>query len=280
MGLVGLFFYIIMGILFYIIVNYINNKYCISKIDKLIFSIILMLLTTGICFRIGIVSCTDSIFLSFVFMMIVDILFSSYIIDRDFFDSSEGNVKYYIVLIVVGFLINHEFINNVGEVFLTGEDLRIILWTIAVVFLYNSCKTKSVFNNISVGGDKQISVNSVLSNYAKFKYLYYDDCDDINRELSNLLYAIMIYENNKRNKFMRKIDNANFRINGGKRRLGIMQVETKKFVTDSESIEIVHKQLSKIYGKKNIKNVGDVIKDYYGFDNSSVNNIFDIIKKF
>lgn len=280
MGFVGLVFCILFGIIFYIIINYLNAKYDLSKSDKLIFSIILMLLTAGICYRLGFVKCTDNIFLTFVFMMIIDILFSSYIIDDDFFDPSEGNVKYYIILIIVGFIINQEFINNVSEVFLTGDDLRIILWTAAMLFVYNFSRNKKIFTNVNTGNNKQISINSILSNYAKFKYFYYDECDDDNRELSNVLYAIMIYENNRRNKFMRRIDNAKYRINGGKCRLGIMQVESKKFISDIESIDIVHKKLIKIYNKKSIKSAHAAIKDYYGYENNSVNYIFDTIKKF
>ena len=42
-------------------------------------------------------------------MMIIDILFSSYIIDDDFFDPSEGNVKYYIILIIVGLILFNKY---------------------------------------------------------------------------------------------------------------------------------------------------------------------------
>ena len=125
-----------------------------------------------------------------------------------------------------------------------------------------------------------MSTNSILNNYAKFKYAYYDECDNENKDISNILYAIMIYEDNKRNKFLRRIDNFKYKINGKKSKLGIMQVESKKFISDSESIELVSKKIIKIYNSIKKKNINSVFDKYYGYNNEDVKYIFEIIKKF
>ena len=111
------------------------------KVQRIIFSLILLMITAGICFNFAI-KYIDNIFLSFVFLMIFDIIYVSYFLEKDFFDKSEKNILYYLVLIFLGFFINQEFFNDVTTVFLTGSDLRLILWSFVIIFMYNFCKEK------------------------------------------------------------------------------------------------------------------------------------------
>ena len=69
MGLWCWIFYIVAGIVAYFILNVIDSKYRLNKIQKIIFSIILMMIVSGICFEMAL-NVTDNIFLMFVFMMI------------------------------------------------------------------------------------------------------------------------------------------------------------------------------------------------------------------
>ena len=63
-----------------------------------------------------------------------------------------------------------------------------------------------------------------------------------------------------------------------------MQVESKKFITDSESIEIVHKKINKLYDKaKSSKNkdISSFVFDSYSKNASeNLKYIYDIICKF
>lgn len=250
MGLLSWIFYFVVGFVLFLILGLLDNKYSLTKIQKLIISVILMMIVSGFCFRFAL-NCTDNIFLIFVFLMIIDIIYNTYFIERDFFDKNDKNILYYILLVIVGFIINQEFINNVSEVFLTGEDLRIVLWFLSFIFVYNFIKEKKILDGSSEIKDKYMSSQTVLINYAKLKHKFYDDCSYDNRELSNIVYAIMILKNSKRSKMLRNYDYFLFRLNGNKRKLGIMQVESKKFITDSESIELTFKALEKIINKSN-----------------------------
>ena len=216
--------------------------------------------------------------------MIIDVIYNSYFVERDFFDRNEGNISYYILLIIFGFFINQEFFNKVQQVFLTGEDLRIVLWFLVFAFLYFFSKEKNVFSKVSSEKKSFMSKDSVLSDYAKLKYKYYDECDYGNKELSNVIYAIMIFENRRRSKLLRNYDYFMFRISGTSRKLGIMQVESKKFITDVDSIEIVHQRIEKLLGKKTTKKTKisypDVIKLYDKKNFEEIQYIFEIIKKF
>lgn len=283
MGLWCWIFYIVAGIGAYFILNLIDSRYTLNKVQKIIFSIIFMMIVSGICFEMAL-NVTDNIFLMFVFMMITDIFYNSYVVERDFFNKDEKNIYYYILLTLIGFFINQDFINKVTKVFLTGEDLRLILWSLTMLFIYNFCREKNILTSVSKNTDKYMSVDSCLVSYAKLKHKFYDDCDFSNREISNMIYAIMIYENSKRSKLYRKYDYFMFRLNGEKRKLGIMQVESNKFITDSESINIVYKKISKLYDKEKAKKSGDifdiVFDKYLGEESKKVKYIFDIIKKF
>ena len=283
MGLIGWIIYIVLGIILFIIINYIDIKYKINRREWLILSIIFMLVFAGILVRLGI-NYTSDIFLVFVFMMLADIFYNSYILEQDFFSKEDKNIYYYILLIIIGFIINQEFINRVEEVFLTGEDLRLIIWFLVIIYLYKFSISKNILSTNIKESTKFISKDSILISYVKLKEKYYEECNYDNEDISNIIYSIMIYENKKRSKLLRKIDNFNYKINGGIKKLGIMQVESKKFITDSESINITYKKITKLYdryNKKKDKNVSiKVLDDYLKEESNNVKYIYEVIKKF
>lgn len=282
MGLIGWIIYIVLGIILFIIINYIDIKYKINRREWLILSIIFMLVFAGILVRLGI-NYTSDIFLVFVFMMLADIFYNSYILEQDFFSKEDKNIYYYILLIIIGFIINQEFINKVEEVFLTGEDLRLIIWFLVIIYLYKFSINRNILSN-NKEKNKFISKDSILISYVKLKEKYYEECNYDNKDISNIIYSIMIYENKKRSKLLRRIDNFNYKINGGIKKLGIMQVESKKFITDSESINITYKKITKLYdryNKKKDKNVSiKVLDDYLKEESNNVKYIYEVIKKF
>ena len=215
MGLFGWILYIFCGVLFYFAIEFIGNKITLGKVDKIIFLNVFNIIVSGLLFRYSI-RYTDNIFLVFVFVMLTDIIYNTYIVDRDFFDNDSGGIYYYIGLVITGFIINQEFINKVNNVFLSGNEFRLVLWLLIIVYFYNLFKNEKIFHRKDSNEKKVMSVNNILNNYAKFKYTYYDDCDHDNKVISNILYAIMIYEDNRRSKFLRDYDNFMYKINGGK----------------------------------------------------------------
>ena len=174
--------------------------------------------------------------------------------------------------------------HRVDQVCLSGRDFRIIIWFLLFIFFYFFFKNRNILQDTVSKTNHLISREMVLVQYVKLKDQYYDDlhCDE--KEISNLLLAIMILENQRRGRILRKFDYFTFRLNGGKKKLGIMQVESKQFITDQESIEIVYKKLDKLFhkdGKNNKKiKVEEVIEKYSKEDASKIQDIFDIIRKF
>ena len=283
MGLLSWIFYMIVAFIFFLILLVLDHKYKLTKLEKIVVSIFLLLFVAGMMKRF-LFSHTEQIFFIFVFMFFIDLIYHSYFLERDFFDREEKNVLYYCMLIFIGFFINQEFINRVDQVFLVGEDYRLITWFLMFLFFYNFIKSRGVLQQREDTSTISISREMVLEQFVKLKDRYYDDCHPDEKELSNVLLSIMIFENQRRGKFLRRIDNLLFRLNGENKKLGIMQVESKHFITDQESIEIVYKKLEKLYKKdtntkKKVK-VEEVIEKYCGEDSKSVLKIFDIIRKF
>ncbi len=283
MGLFGWILYIFLGIILFLCLCFLERKYSISRLQKFVFSIIIWLVFCGVCFHFAI-PYTSDIFLVFVFLMIMDIFYCSYFLDQDFFDKQEKRIFYYIILVLCGFFINQEFVNKVHSIFLTGEELREVLWFGIILFLYQFGKRQNIFEFALKSTEGKISEESVLLQYTRLKYRYGKNLHFKNKDLSHLVYAIMIFESSRRSKILRSFDYFMFRFNGNQKKLGIMQVETNHFITDIESIEIVYEELEKLYLKKSSlrgeKRIISVLEEYCGEEKDSVRFLFDIIRKF
>ncbi len=280
MGLFGWILTIIFGVIFFLVIHFLEVKFTLTKLEKFVFSILCWMVLAGFFSLWG--KNTENIFLVFVFQMIADVVYSSYFIERDFFDREEGNLLYYVGLILVGFFFNQVLINQVERVFLTGEDYRLLLWGFLILFIYYFFKNHSILAKNFKKDHTFMSRDMILTSYAKLKDQYFEDCDFKDSTFSNLVYAFMIYENHKRSKVLRDLDYFLFRLKGDKRKLGIMQVETSKYISDSESIELFSNELKKFYikGKGKKSTPEEVISKYALEDASKVQSIFDIIRKF
>ena len=105
MGIVSWLFYIISGFVLFFIMMYLDNKFSINKVQNIIFSVIYMMILGGITSRYGYSNLNGDIFLIFVFTFIMAVIYINYFLERDFFEKSHGYVKFYIVLIVIGYII-------------------------------------------------------------------------------------------------------------------------------------------------------------------------------
>ena len=276
MGIISWIYYLIIGLILFIIISYLQKKFKLTKLEQFIITNILLVTISGISNRL-IINYNSDIFLSLAFLMIIDIIYQGYFLGRDFFDKEEANLKYYILLIIVGFLINQEFINRVNEVFLTGEDFRLIIWFLIIIYIYQFIKNKDIFS-YKVKEKHFLSEEGILIQYTKLKYRYPTTYE--NDKLKKVLYSIMLYENHRRGKILRYFDNLKYRITGNPRKLGIMQVDSKKFITDAESIDIVYKKLDKLYNNKNSKKtIPDLIKSYNKESAEDIMYIYNIIEK-
>ncbi|MBX2950340.1 MAG: hypothetical protein KF704_13755 [Crocinitomicaceae bacterium] len=108
------------------------------------------------------------------------------------------------------------------------------LWIIILIFIFQ------VTNNIRLSQDGTVKrkQNYLKSRYNYFKKLYGKNIKEItqNEVLEAITYAILIYEDFNRPKFVRIIESIKFRLTKKQHTLGVMQVSTTKLLTDSESV--------------------------------------------
>ena len=278
--IVNLAYYLIFGLILFFIINYIKMK------DKSIKNFLPIILIYIIIIS-GIIANKDintNIFL----VVVVD--FFIRLISNLLSNDNDDNLRFiyeYVLYIVMSLIINNVFINKVDNIFLGGESLKIVVWILIILYLYQNIK---IIDNPVIIEEKPIDNSKyreyIVTNYAKFKNLYNNEIDTDNSLLKNLLYAIMIYEDKKRNKYLRAIDNLFIGKINKLYKVGIMQVPSKIYLTDVESIKIVENKLIKIYNKYLIADeltmVNKILKDYYK-DDLIVNNvtyIYNVINNF
>ena len=278
--IVNLAYYLIFGLILFFIINYIKMK------DKSIKNFLPIILIYIIIIS-GIIANKD---INTNIFLVVVVEFFIRLISNLLSNDNDDNLRFiyeYVLYIVMSLIINNVFINKVDNIFLGGEYLKIVVWILIILYLYQNIK---IIDNPVIIEEKPIDNSKyreyIVTNYAKFKNLYNNEIDTDNSLLKNLLYAIMIYEDKKRNKYLRAIDNLFIGKINKLYKVGIMQVPSKIYLTDVESIKIVENKLIKIYNKYLIADeltmVNKILKDYYK-DDLIVNNvtyIYNVINNF
>lgn len=278
----SLIYYFIFGLILFFLIDYIKLK---NKTFNSFLPIILIYLVV-ISSIITNKDILNNIYLVVVVEFFIRLFYNLVVLTKD----NDENLKFiyeYILYIVCSLILNNIFINKVDNVFLEGESLKIVVWILIVLYLF---KNIDIFNISSVT-EEHIVDNSkyreyIVTNYAKFKNLYNNDIEIESSIFKNLLYAMMIYEDKKKNKFLRSIDNLFVGKFNKEYKMGIMQVPSKVYLTDLESIKIAINKLNKTYTKYFISDddilINKMLKDYYKDDLiiKNVTYIYSVIKEF
>lgn len=273
--------YLLIGLILFLVINFLKERYNFTRIEGLIFSIIFTLIIAGFCSRLGFNKFNDNIFLVLVFKFILELIYDIYFLEEDYFNREDSNVKWAVLEIVLMFILNQELINKVDDVFLSGENLKMIVWLFIVGYVYNFYKNnKSIIADVN-STEKSISREKIVVSYAKLKLNYDEDIVVKSDKTRLIIYTIMIFNNYKRSAFLRRIDNIVFKVKGTSRKLGIMQVKSKKFITDLDSINIVIKKILKLEEKyKGKDNYKEILTGYDKENSEKLIYIHDVLKKF
>ena len=246
MGITLILNYLILSLILFFLLNYIEENNNENSINRIIISLIYMIISSGI------IKNSQFIFIILIFEFLIRLFYTNYVLEKDFFKEKSSYLKEYIISITLGYLLNAYFIDKVDSVFLTASEFRIILWIFIIIFTYTFVK-----DNLNINFKKNVKKYEQqykeydIINYAKLKNLYSDKIKIKNQELIPVIYSIMIYNNYQRPKILRKLDNIKYRIDNEPRKLGIMQINSKKNITDEESIELGIKKIERIYLKFN-----------------------------
>lgn len=129
----------------------------------------------------------------------------------------------------------NELISKKEFLFPSGAEIGSTVWLGIFAYLYQ------LANKIEYSNEEYLKRKEryLLEKHNHYKNLFDKTIDEItaNNEHKNLIYAILIVEAYNRPKFLRLLENLSllFRKKGT---LGIMQVESKKCISDLESVRI------------------------------------------
>ena len=270
--------------MFYLIDIKLNGK--INKQKKIIFSLIYLLIVSGIFSYVGLEKFNNNIFVIIVIEFMFNLIYISYFLEKDYFTSENKYLKNSLILIGIAFLVNVYFINKVDTVFLNSSELKIIVWLGIAFYIYKCIVNKDRDYEEILDKKKSISKEEIVVSYAKLKLKYDKNIEIKNKNLRLILYSCMILGNYNRPKLLRKVDNIKFRLNPEKTKLGITQIESKKSITDYEAIDITAKLIENTYKKLEKDKVkkstiyNEVIKKIAKKDVDNIMIIYKELEKF
>ena len=281
MDLLVIISYILFSMLLFIILKVLNKKFSLTMFEYISISLIYIIIIS-LFYKYN-----HYIFLVSFFLMFIDIVYITYM-KEDNFLKNRNIIKIYLLIILGSFLVNRYLIDT-KVIYLDKTTLRFITWIFIVYFVYQFIKNKNIhFKSSKTNNNDSDSYDHdyVILSYTKMKIKYKNIVEKCS--YSNVIYASLVYFNNIRPEYLRKIDNFKFRLNNRKRPLGIMQVESTTLISDSDSIELSIKEMDKVYTKLKTKKTSKkedlnykLIKSYFKkYDYSKIIEIYDEISKF
>lgn len=240
--LILIFYYFLMALILFLLINFLKFK----KKDNLLFPIFYLFLCASYLEL-------HNLKYNYIFIIIVFEFFMELFYNYAFRDNKASfNINYFLkkysTLIIFSLLLENYFFSKVDSILPNMDMIKTIIWFIIFIYLYNLIeelikvhdKDKNTYNALQ---DK----NYIISSYAKYKLQYKDVLHDYDSIIRQLVLSILIYEDYNTPKLKRKLNNLLFGRLTKVAKLGIMQVETKTFITDEESIRFVSNALEKKY---------------------------------
>ena len=283
MDLLQIILYLGFAIILFFILNYFQKFEDKTPSIMIIIPVIYIILISGISFVD-----TSCIYLVILMEMFIRIYYTKIILNQEELMNTNYYIQNYGLAIILAFIVTRCFIIKVDSIFPTASEWRMGIWFLIILFLY-----KTLNGVVTFKLEKQEQLNfkmkeeMIIVRYAKLKNSYSHLIKSKNKDFNSLIYAIMIFKDYHRSNFLRSVDKIRFRFTGKTMKMGIMQVETNKEISDEDSIKMVIKDLNKIEKElstnKKIKKQDlyqELLREY-GFNNiDDVFNIYKTIKDF
>ena len=246
--------YVFFAFLLFMFLNFIVKRISLTKIQYVLFTNIFLVFLASVASYFHLNAFCDDIFIIVIFEFLIRMLYTTYLLEKDFFSKEEGILPLYLGNVVVAYLLNQFIIRQVDMVFLNPEQLKFLLWVFIILFIYHFFHRQDM---VSIqNSTKKFSIAErgqyIILQYAKMKQKYGKDIS-VQGDMRFLIYAIMIFENYKRPSFFRQLDYFRYQFDHVPKKQGIMQVDSKKILSDIESIEFVEKKLEKLQERKKTK---------------------------
>lgn len=271
--LILIFYYFLMALILFFLTNFLKFK----KKDNLLFPIFYLFLCASYLELHNLNY--NYVFIIIVFEFFMELFYNYTLRDNKASFNINYFLKKYSVLIIFSLFLENYLFSKVDSILPNMDMIKTIIWFIIFIYLYNLIeelikvhdKDKNTYNALQ---DK----NYIISSYAKYKLQYKDVLHDYDSIIRQLVLSILVYEDYNTPKLKRKLDNLLFGRLTKVAKLGIMQVETKTFITDEESIRFVSNALEKKYENLANKkvNIAKIILKEYLQDYSKYNTVLKI----
>lgn len=271
-------FYIIAIILLFLIVNYLEKNFYYQFLHELILILIYFLFVGGI-FNLFHVS-TYYLYTIMLFVSMIEIMLLYY----KELNSSRNPYSFYRYLFFVLFvyLLNRGFIDKLDFIFPTLGELKILIWIMVLFYLHwyfkKFLRDKRNKRMISLVKDDYLMIQ-----YVHLKNTYGKNICPKDKSNQSLIYAILLYEVNRRPFILRKMDIILYRLDGLSRKFGVMQIKANRVISDEESIkrgikriDMISKNLSSDI-KKEKRRI--MILERYHYSERERDNILNIYKR-
>ena len=283
MNLLQIILYLGFAIILFYVSNYLQKFQEKTPSIMIIIPVIYIILISGLSFVD-----TSCIYLVILMEMFIRIYYTKIILNQEELINTNYYIQNYGLAIIIAFIVTRCFIVKVDNIFPTASEWRMGIWFLIILFFY-----KTLNGVVTFKLEKQEQINfkmkedMIIVRYAKLKNNYSHLIKSKNKDFNSLIYSIMIFKDYHHSSFLRSIDKIRFRFTGKNMKLGIMQVETSREITDEESIKLSIKELAKIEKdlslSKKIKKQDlyqEILNQYDTNNSSNIMTIYKTIKDF
>ena len=247
--------YVFFAFLLFLFLNFVVKRFSLTKVQYVLFTNIFLVFLASVASYFHLNTFCDDIFIIVIFEFLIRMLYTTYLLEKDFFSKEESVLSLYLGNVIVAYLLNQFIIRQVDMVFLNPEQLKFLLWIFIILFIYQFFYKKEIITSTEKIS-KKLSIADrgqyIILQYAKMKKKYGKEIQ-VQGNMRFLIYAIMIFENYKRPSFFRQMDYFRYQFDHVPRKQGIMQVDSKKILSDLESIEVIENKLENLQEKKKSK---------------------------
>ncbi len=237
---------LLLGLILYFLLTFLKKKN-IKTIDMIILPSIYLILISAI-----IPSLKDISFWILVIYFGIELLSLAFLNKKDLLMNEKNYYKNIFLTLLLGFLIYYFFLLRVDNAFLDMNIFKNFVWLLIILYALKKLDVASIKIKEQENSNFDLRYQEyVIVSYAKLKNKYNYLIRSKDKEIENILYSFLIYEDYLHGKVYRMFRNFQNRFNKENACYGIMGVVSDHFITDEESIVLMKERLEA--KKKRIK---------------------------
>ena len=281
MNIVNILLSLLMALILFFLMNYLKRKN-LSLNDSIIIPNIYMIIIASFN------NLKDYALLILISYFILDILNMVLVDKKDLLINDKSYYKSVIITLIIGHLIYYLFLVKVENVFLDMDVFKNFIWLLIILYFIKKLNITSIKLKTE---EKENFTNRyqeyVIVNYAKFKNKYGYLIKSNDKDIENIIYSFLIYENYLHGYLYNYFKDIKNKIIRKESKYGILNIESDHFISNEEGIVILKERLEiKLRRTKKSKdkeeNLKKLINEKYkeSHDYKEIMKIYNIIEEF